>query len=119
MSNLDCYYFGCQIEKGHYLYLGNYKVYQANLPDDFPVNPGVLDGGFLPPKLKQLEGRAELIHCRDWTILTFWDRSLDKRLNSNSSFVARGILDFTQVVEIAKKYYSLIWERFNFEVVIR
>lgn len=114
-----CFYFGVQGEMGHYLYLGRRRFNERYLPDDFPVSPHVLDGRLLPPMLPQTEGRAELIHTRDWTILTFWDCSFDTRRNSNSAFIIRGRLDFDTAVQVAKEHYPQIWSRFNFEVTAR
>lgn len=116
---MDCYFFGVKEYAGHFLYLGNQKVNQQHLPKDFPVDVYVLDGKLLPPKLPQEQGRAELVHVGGWTVLTFWDRSEDKRLNCNSSFLVRGQYDFQEVVKIAKDNYPKIWSRFDFEVYER
>ena len=116
---MDCYYFGCINRPGHYLFAGSHTIHERDLPDDFPVNPYVLDGRLLPPKLSQTEGSAELIHFRDWTVVSFWDRSVDGRHGSNSAFVIRGRHNFHGAVEIAKKNYPGVWSRFDFEVYER
>lgn len=116
MNSVDCFYYGVQREMGHYLYAGNRRFNERYLPDDFPVQPYILDGRILPPMLPQEEGRAELIHTRDWTLLSFWDRSFDHRHNSSSTFVIRGALTFEKAIEVAREAYPQVWSRFNFEV---
>jgi hypothetical protein len=119
---VTCYYFGKYSKdsyNGHVLYAGNRQVHDYDLPDDFPIRYPILDGGLLPPKMPQTQGRAELIRLREWTIITFWDRSADTRGQSNSAFVIRGALDFTEAVRLAMKFYPQIWERFGFEVYQR
>lgn len=119
MSEINCFYFGVQREMGHYLYSGLRHFNERHLPDDFPCVPYVLDGRLLPPMLPKTEGRAELIHFKDWTILTFWDSSFDTRPGSNSAFIIRGVVDFDKAVEVAKEHYPQVWARFRFEVVLR
>ena len=121
MSEITCYYFGVlDKSRGHQLYAGTWPVYEAILPRDFPVRPSALDGGFLPPRLPQKEGRAELLDINSqWTILTFWDRSADSRENSSSTFVIRGPVNFFAACEIARQHYPQVWDRFDFEVVER
>jgi len=122
IDTISCFYFGKfsrDSHGGHVLYAGNRQIHDRDLPDDFPIPPYILDGGLLPPKMPQTQGRAELIHLKDWTIITFWDRSADTRGSSSSSFVIRGILDFTEAVRLAMKFYPQIWDRFGFEVKLR
>lgn len=116
---MDCFYFGVQGEIGHYLYVGTRRFNERYLPDDFPVAPYVLDGRLLPPMLPKVEGRAELICLKQWTILTFWDSSFDKRSGSSSTFLIRGVVDFDTAVSVAKGQYPKIWARFKFEVIQR
>jgi hypothetical protein len=86
-----------------------------------------IDGGYCPgvdPNRKhawqtpdhQPEGLAKLTHKDGWTLLSFWDRSVDKRNNSNSNFIQEGEFTFEQMVEQAKEKFPGIWERFKFEV---
>jgi len=120
---INCYYFG-KLSKdsynGHVLYSGNRVIHSnSDLPNDFPVDFRILDGGLLPPNLPQTQGRTELIHLQEWTIITFWDRTADTRGKSNSAFVIRGHLDFTEAIKVTKEHYPQIWERFKFEVYQR
>lgn len=100
------YYFGCYKDPGHYLFdVSMRRVYKPKLPDDFPVNPDILDAGLLPPKLPQVEGQIFLNHINGWTILSFWDRSIDKRPSSNSAFVIRGIHKADEAFRLADESF--------------
>ena len=117
----ECYYFGCDGKPGHYLFHeGRHEVWnESKLPKDFPVRTMSLDGGLLPPNLPQDQGKATLVRLGGWTILTFWDRSVDTRGGCNSSFVIPAELDFEQAKEVAQERFPWVWERFKFEVILR
>jgi len=75
-----------------------------------------IDGG-LCPKGAQIEGKA-LIHYKDgWTALSFWDRSVDMRGNSNSNFLADGKFTFEQMVEFAYQNFPEVTRRYKFSIV--
>lgn len=115
----ESFYYGCWREAGHFLWTtGGNTVYERSpaLPSDFPVKLHVLDGGFLGVGRDQTEGLAVLSHVAEWTILSFWDRSVDERGGCNSNFIMRGRLDFTRAVDVAKEKFPSIWRRFKFEV---
>lgn len=114
---MDNFYFGCWDRPGHFLFLPNgWQAHGSNVPKDFPCRDGALDGGFLPPNLPQNEGRASLWHVSGWTILTFWDRSVDSRTGCCSAFVMRGDLTFEQAVATSRNVFPGIWKRFTFDV---
>jgi hypothetical protein len=110
------YYFGCWQEAGHYLRTPDGRTGEYALPHDFPFRVHTLDGGFLPPKLPETEGRATLFHINGWTVMTFWDRSVDKRGACNSSFVFRGKLTFAEACALAADKFPSVWNRFQFPV---
>lgn len=112
------YYYGCFDNIGHHLYNTHYDRINmtTQLPDDFPVFASALDGAFLFPKGMTQEGNASWVLIGNWTIISFSDRSVDKRLGSNSSFVIRGRHTFDAAVELAKATFQQIWQRFTFEV---
>jgi hypothetical protein len=113
----DDFYFGCWDRSGHFLVTpGGRHVYDN--PKDFPVREGILDGGLLPPFQPQVEGRAVLVHLSGWTILSFWDRSVDTRGGCSSSFVMRGTLDFVAATQRARERFPQVWNRYTFEVVL-
>jgi hypothetical protein len=125
----DLFYFGCWNEPGHHLWTRHRRF--ASGPDACPEsfsNGKHLDTGFCPkPGARsarneryysgpQTEGSAALHHLDGWTILSFWDRSVDKRGGCNSAFVVRGEHTFEDVVGLAKTWFPSVWARFKFEV---
>jgi len=113
------YYFGKYPDTydGHCLYDENgRKVYECHLPNDFPVKDYILDGGLLPPKLPQIEGRSTIVHINGWTILSFWDRSGDHRGNSSSNFIMRGVYEFENALELANKAFPKVFTRIEFKI---
>jgi len=116
---MEIFYFGKRYKhSGHHLYSSRGMVYDRDLPNDFPCPPYALDGGFLPPKRPQREGRAHLVHFTGWTVLAFWDRSGDSRRNSGSSFIVRGHHGFNEVITKTKKAFPEIWERIDFDIYL-
>lgn len=114
------FYFGCLRESGHYLWLpsGSRTVadYDQRLPVTFPCRLSTLDSGFLPPRAPQDEGVARIWQTDGWTILAFWDRSVDSRPGSNSAFVLEGDLSFEEATAAARGAYPEVWARLKFEV---
>ncbi len=118
------YYFGkWSSMHGHVLYQESGQQVWTSMPADFPFREETCDTGFLPPKRPQVEGRASLIHFNTeaapamrWTVLTFWDRSGDKRGNSSSTFILRGHYTFEEACALAKEKFPELWQRFTFTV---
>lgn len=125
--SIRCYYFGCKGQPGHYWFglpQGKYR------PDDFPFEH--VDGKFAPlvyvPGYRAYgydeapQGQASITYVNDnrheiWTVLAFWDRSVDKRGGCNSNFVMTGRRTFEEAAQIAREHFPDIWRRFTFEVV--
>ncbi len=118
MSTLSgSFYFGCWHGAGHYLHSpGGRKCWEAAVPADFPCRITALDTGFLPPGQGQKEGRASLWHGNGWTILAFWDRSVDTRSGCNSAFIFRGTHDFNAMLALAEMDYPEVCKRFKFAI---
>jgi hypothetical protein len=114
------YYFGCWEDVGHYMRSSSSdrSLESCRAEHDFMyTNPwGTnIDGG-LCPKGPQNEGAA-LVHQKDgWTALSFWDRSVDSRLGSNSNFLAEGTFDLAQMIAIAKEHFPTVMERIKFKI---
>lgn len=69
------------------------------------------------PSGTQVQGWAAL-HKRDgWTLISFYDRSVDSRPGSNSSFLAEGNFTFEEMLGIAREYFPRVMSRFTFEIV--
>lgn len=128
----DAFYFGCFEQAGHYWF------------DTFMRTPRQADGSYYPhpgapspwgypdctlqPHCVQVRDRWEvigpqieghaLVHRKDgWTALSFWDRSVDKRGNSNSTFMFRGDFDFDTMVALAQEHFPKVWKRFTFAII--
>jgi hypothetical protein len=128
-------YFGCVNESGHYLFRpdlrnpGRETQQELHTAGIFPK----CDGGFCPgtefdekrlwrrpddqPEGLQPEGLAKITHLNSYTILSFWDRSVDSRKNSCSVFIEFGTWTFEEMVKEAKRVFPTIWERYTFKVV--
>lgn len=117
---MNCYYYGCREGTGHYLWDDQgRRLFDHNVPNDFPVKSYALDSGFLPPQQPETQGVASLVHVEGWTILAFWDRSVDTRHGSNSSFVLPGTLTFEEAKELSMLKFPWVWSRLRFPVTRR
>jgi hypothetical protein len=115
MTN-ECFYFGCWDEVGHHLWSNTRRtMHERSLPRDFPVRIDILDGGLLG-YFPETEGVAVVVHVGNWTIVSFWDRSVDERGKSNSSFVMRGKLNLDDALLVAQDKFPSIFTRFRFEI---
>lgn len=98
---------------GHFLYGSDgYKIYdehRSGLPFKFQI----LDGGLLPPNVPEEQAKHHLSHINDWTVLTMWDRTGDRRGASNASFVAEGAFDLDAMVEISLQAFPEQWARIH------
>lgn len=125
-DELRAYYFGCWGQTGHYLYEPSGRTTWNRITPN--IHGGSLDGGFCgDPALAryrygetvptwshegaQPEGRARITHLDGWTILAFWDRSLDRRDASNSAFLLQGTHDFQAMVAMASARFPSVWKR--------
>lgn len=61
----------------------------------------------------EVEGEAHLHHINGWTLLAFWNRSVDHRNSSHSNFFTQGEWDFNQMCQIARKSYPSIWQKLD------
>jgi hypothetical protein len=117
---MKVYYFGCLYEPGHYLW-ENMHMRNSELFRQQPWGPR-LDGYIHGSTVRDMtlyipEGRAWLHHLNGWTLLSFWDHSVDTRPGSNSAFIAEGTFTFDEMVMAAKAHWPEVWKRFTFEVV--
>lgn len=114
---MKSYYFGCRNTGG----MGHFLI------DEFGESKGLellkklpwglsIDGGLCEKDYGQSEGIAQIHHKDGWTVLAFWDRSVDTRPNSNSAFIVDKIMNFDQMIDLAKEKFPSIWARYGFEV---
>lgn len=121
------FYNGCHRQSGHYLfapgmrtttrYRSTHKRFGHVLVEMGFVQ--YLDGGFCPGAERegwgrpdeQPEGLGALHHVDGWTVWSFWDRTVDRRGNSNSTFVAEGEHDLDAMKRIAAEHFPEVWRR--------
>lgn len=101
-------YFGCWGGVGHHL----------RRPDGSHVYGGWdLDGPYCPYEGKwregQPQGQARLTLEDERTVLSFWDRTVDSRGGSHSTFVLPPGLDFAGAVIAARAAFPAIWQRLD------
>lgn len=122
------FYFGPWGESGHYLF-NEYEMTVHKEEDLLPWGHSI--DGVLQPGCRQdqngrwhhdgdpeTEGLALLHHKNGWTALSFWDRSVDTRFASNSTYFAEGTFTFEQMVEMAKTRFADRWNVMKFQVIL-
>lgn len=113
-------YFGCWRQAGHYLF--EQGMHSLGLGRDRQQERlmSFIDSTLCPPG-EEIEGVANRTHLNfdgaPVTVLSFWDRSVDKRGACNSSFILPGVLDFTAAMAEAKRVFPEIFARFTFNIV--
>lgn len=121
------YYFGPWDQAGHHLRDENgYSAYKAEAA--IPWTLYELDGRMQPHKTGCRKGNycgctggpegVALVHHRNgWTALSFWDRSVDTRGASNSTYIAEGAaFSFEEMVQIASERFAYRWKKMNFPI---
>jgi hypothetical protein len=68
-----------------------------------------LDGGYVPQECGQVEGCAALTHEAGMTVLGIWDRSIDTRPGSHSTYIALGTFDFATMCKLCQMVYPMRW----------
>lgn len=76
-----------------------------------------LDGGLLKGR-SHAEGEAVVEQRDGWTALSFWDRSVDSRPGSCSTFVFDAPLAPEEALAAAREAFPPVFERLEFEVVL-
>jgi len=126
----DVYYFGCYGDTGHYLWQAEGSTARREARELFPWPEldGTLppaerresrrEGGYPEVSKEAPQGHAALHHKRGWTAISFWDRSVDSRHGSSSTFLIRGTHTWDDAVRIAKALYPKTWARYKFPVVL-
>lgn len=120
-------YFGCAKSAGHYLYDATLREVMDHRVPDLPWHLGLMDGGLL----KNGGVRDEITGHVRWTCggrphlwfaFYWWDRTGDRRTNSNSGFYVRGFepnrVTRETVHAIAPKAFAFAMESFP-SIVLR
>ncbi len=113
-------YFGCGSDDypGHHVFRpgmkhARYGAHQEWLRlNDGCFPPGYEDGA-------EPEGRSVIIYPRgEFTLLAFWDRSVDKRHGSHSVFLFPGLLTWNLAISEARKQFPEVMKRLTFDVTL-
>ncbi len=113
-------YYGCWDEPGHFMFTeSGYKVSYKEQDRCTPWKVDDLDTGakLQSVHIQQREGKALLHHKDGWTVLSFWDRSIDTRFGSHSNYIAKGAFTFEQMVAMANIRFLSRWSKMQFPVV--
>lgn len=117
---MKVYYFGYSPGRGHGLMADDESPVRMSERRHMPrsLSEKELDTGYCPESSIQLQGAALLTQVDGWTVIAFWDRSGDGRLNSNSAFLAEGDHSFEQMCTLARERFPATWKRITdaFEV---
>ena len=110
-------YFGCANDSGHFLYDGEWdKVAWRDYKTVHPFGDAI-DGEFTPLGLV-IEGSPALHHTKGWTVLAWWDNSVDGRPGSHATFLAEGTWTFDQMLAEAKAKYPRTMARQRRPIVL-
>ncbi len=106
----DFFYFGCRDRGGHFLW----RPGAGRTSDEGHRLPWKrLDGNLAPgcDDDEQPEGLGRLHHRDGWTAWAFWDRTYDRRGNSNSVFLFKGTHTLEEMQSLAKSHFPDVWAR--------
>ena len=121
MSNQEIYFFGCENgQAGHYLWsVGMNRCWDLieKLPWGWSIDaklaPATPEGN---TGRAEIEGHAALHHKDGWSVLAWWDRSVDKRYGSNAGLHARGTFTAEEMLALGRKYFPAVMSRFTYEI---
>ena len=100
------YFFGCGAHVGHSWFGPNLRpvsqLERKALNRHFGSH---IDGTFAPAHPHRDNGNAQLSQTGEWTILAWHDRSVDRRMGSNSALVASGAWSFDQMLSALREHF--------------
>jgi len=111
----DAYYFGCGTDVGHFWWHsfgGGPKIW--NRPAGCPWSYEV-DGGAQPDRGRP-EGLCALHRKDGWTLIGWWDCTVDRRPGSCSAFTLKGDHDFAEMVAALRELFPWVVARMRFEL---
>jgi hypothetical protein len=110
------YFFGVWRMPGHFMYRPG-RVFAGGItaPWSGPTIDGRMQPGCAPGvpawKLEQTQGIAVLHVASGWSMISFWDRTADKRRNSNGNFIVEGERTFGAMTSLAAQSFPEVWRR--------
>lgn len=110
-------FFGCIDRPGHY-WFDESLAHIWRSPEELALPK--IDTGYCPKESGyQTNGEARLVYENGYTILAFWDRSVDSRPGGNAAFVQEGKHDFVEMLRMAGEKFPTVMPRFGFPIVVR
>lgn len=110
--NSELFYFGCIRQAGHYLWINE----RQNVWDSSKLGINerlcsALDGAFCPSDMTEGQ-RWVCSSVPPWTIVAWWDRSVDSRPNCVSVFIAKGFDgEPHRLLDVAKEIFPSVFLR--------
>jgi hypothetical protein len=106
---------GCRMQSGHFLHGPKSDAL------DYTTIGHTLgkwpDGGFAPcDRLTggyEVEHKAMITWTKGYTVVAFWDRSIDRRHASNSCFIADQILSFSEMIPFCEEAFPEVFKRYG------
>ena len=109
-------YFGCVEGVGHFLHARKLQTLRWGGRIEWMRR---LDGLLPPQDCLEIEGEARLHVMHGWTVIAFWDRSIDSRGKSNSVFFVPGVRSWEYALSAARDAFPSVFARFTFEVRLK
>jgi len=113
---MKIYFHGCRTDKGHFLYKSGDSSYKLGF-DLSKILGRHLDSGFAP--CDRLTGgyeeqfKAMITWTSGYTVIAFWDRTIDQRHASNSAFVVDENMCFANMVPLCKDAFPEVFARYH------
>lgn len=110
-------FFGAWGRAGHYYWLPGRRLAESDRSLPASLQGGKIDGRLAPQRREprypssrlEAEGEAAAHHIDGWTVVAWWDRSVDRRGGSNSALLMRGTHSMPAVLlEAADKFPELL-----------
>ena len=112
---MKVYYFGCINAPGHYLWISRGDRYLPNMVGWVPWG-NEMDSGLAPQGTMEEQGHAAIHHKKGWTLVSWWDRTVDTRSKCNSAIMAEGNHGFEQIKILLKEYWPEVAQRQTVEL---
>ena len=110
---MDVYYFGCLDDRGgHFAWEAEGRVSRTNPMRDLIQRTD----GLFPPLGLEEEGIICCHFVHGFTVVAWWDRSIDTRGQSNSAFWIQGEHTASEALEIARKGFPGVFGRLTYEL---
>lgn len=117
------FYFGCWGDQAGHHYREPGGRMSAQAWDVVPF--GTTVDGWLPRSkrygvpldMEQPQGVVHRMVRNGWTAIGWWDRSVDSRGNSHSTFVFEGVLTTDDALARARDLFPEVFDRLTYDVV--